>query len=462
MKEYRKVVTFEYNKNKYNMYLDNNNKRFFLKVDDEGNLYYITTKELLMFIKMFSTVPTILEAKGDFSKNKIKIVPKVLSGGIAVILSVSTLTSCVSAYNEEQLETEGIVLISEENARNYISTDEVFTLENLTVDSYSEYGNNINIYDMDYIDLIYDKEKVSINDVINVINDNQLIAPKFKELLYEYCVSLNSNYPDVELRVLYENLKTLEIKEVSEKEIAEVTGAGSLGCYDRVNNVLYMLDYYTYEKGSWQYEIFFHEMSHCLRTRYFFENGKNVKIQVEGENFTNVVSAEALNSLFAVDLLPYKENNITYQLQSNYFNVMLECMDNYELLDYANHSVSYFAKKLDEYNNDDNYATVILELMQIQYEEYHGIDNHEIDNEKESTYLIVGKEEYYPIYDYIAKMYYDKYITSDMTYDEMEEVADKLVRKISINVPEKYNIDYNRFYEALNVYKNMEGQKVRR
>ena len=76
MKEYRKVVTFEYNKNKYNMYLDNNNKRFFLKVDDEGNLYYITTKELLMFIKMFSTVPTILEAKGDFLKNKIKIVPK--------------------------------------------------------------------------------------------------------------------------------------------------------------------------------------------------------------------------------------------------------------------------------------------------------------------------------------------------------------------------------------------------
>ena len=72
--------------------------------------------------------------------------------------------------------------------------------------------------------------------------------------------------------------------------------------------------------------------------------------------------------------------------------------------------------------------------MQIQYEEYHGIDNHEIDNEKESTYLIVGKEEYYPIYDYIAKMYYDKYITSDMTYDEMEEVADKLVRKISINL----------------------------
>ena len=141
---------------------------------------------------------------------------------------------------------------------------------------------------------------------------------------------------------------------------------------------------------------------------------------------------------------------------------MLECMDNYDLTDYVNHSVSYFADKLDEYNNDDNYATVILELMQVQYNEYHGVNHNEVDGETEETYIVVDKEQYYPIYDYLAKMYYDKYITDDMTYDEMQKVADSLVEKVSLNTSEKYNIDYNRFYDDLSVYFNNLDNNINR
>ena len=136
--------------------------------------------------------------------------------------------------------------------------------------------------------------------------------------------------------------------------------------------------------------------------------------------------------------------------------------EDYDLTDYVNHSVSYFADKLDEYNNDDNYATVILELMQVQYNEYHGVNHNEVDGETEETYIVVDKEQYYPIYDYLAKMYYDKYITDDMTYDEMQKVADSLVEKVSLNTSEKYNIDYNRFYDDLSVYFNNLDNNINR
>ena len=83
----------------------------------------------------------------------------------------------------------------------------------------------------------------------------------------------------------------------------------------------------------------------------------------------------------------YEENDIAYQMQSNAHKIMIECMDNYSLDDYVNHSLGYYAKQLDEYNQDDNYATTILTLMDEQYHDYY--------DEKTAE----NPEKYYPIYD---------------------------------------------------------------
>lgn len=474
MREYRKVVTFMYKSNKYNMYLDENNKRFFLKVDDRGKFHYVTLNELIELMNLFVPNSTIYDANSDFLKEKIKIVPKVIKSGVAAVLSISLLTMSAKEYyegyqeeinstqttelaneKEEVPKTKNNSLLNENTIQNYVSTSDA-KIDNSKVDTYieSDTYNYIYIYDMEYLDKVYDDYEVSIEDLYSVIDNNVSISQKYKNLLYEYCNAVVTKYPNAEIRILYENLKTLKILDVTEEEISNISHEGSLGCYDREYNIMYMLDYYTYEKGSWQYEVFFHEMSHCLRTRWCEINGKDVEFQVEGDKFNNVISAEALNSLFAISLLPYREDNITYQLQSNYFNIMIECMDNYNLADYVNHSVSYFTYKLDEYNNDDNYAAIILDLIQIQYNEYHGINYNTIDGETNETYLIVDDEQYYPIYDYIAKMYYNKYITDDMTYDEMEKIADELINKISINIPENYNINYNYFYDYLDTHYN--------
>ena len=114
--------------------------------------------------------------------------------------------------------------------------------------------------------------------------------------------------------------------------------------------------------------MIFHELSHCLRdSHYTDEDGNKVYIQFAGLNYYDVPNAEAINSLFAVSLFDYEEKDIAYQMQSNAHKIMIECMDNYSLDDYVNHSLGYYAKQLDEYNQDDNYATTILTLMDEQY-----------------------------------------------------------------------------------------------
>ncbi len=442
MKEYRKIVTFKYKNNTYNMYLDNNNKQFFLKLNEDGKLSYITIEELLEITSIIQNTPLIARA---VNFERIKIVPKVIKGGVATVLSLSLLTSCANASvsSHEVVDDTTISYISN------LDDEEEKEEKGLVVDTYID-GNLLNylyIYDMDYLDMAMDSYSVSLDDLYEVIDNNNSISPRIKAVIKEYCYSLVNKYPDVELRVLYENLKTLTVIESTAELRKKDLNVSTSALYYRPGNTIYLSDDISLEKGSWDYQVVYHELSHVLRIREYNDGKKQIKIKPEGQNFPSDITMETLNSLFAVSLLDYESDEIAYQLQSNYFNVMLECMDNYELADYVNHSVSYFAKKLDEYNGDENEATAILSLIQMQYASLY---NSNID---------VNNTDFNKIYDYIAKMYYDKYITDDMTYDEMQMVATDLINKISLEIPDgTYNIDYNYFYDYLDSYsKNLEN-----
>lgn len=466
MKEYRKVLEFVFNNNRYNMYLDSSNKHFFLRVSGNGDLDYITIEELCDLVKHFKTIPNVMNISKDSIKEKIKIIPKVIFGGVAITLTFAIMSTGLNVYNSQQrideFERANVqeYVLTDEDMKEYVSTDDIIQIQNeeknklnedLVVDTYRESDrlNYLYIYDMDYIDLAFEHKDITLEMLYQEINNNSSISSKFKGLLYEYCDSLVNNYPDVELRVLYENLKSLEVVECDEYELSRHTlSMTASGCYVKDENKIYVLEDKEYEKGTWDYQVIFHELSHCLRNGTYDIDGKDVRITEVGQGFYNTITMESLNSLFAVSLFDYDENDIAYQLQSNYHKVILDCIDNYDLSDYVNHSLSYYAKQLDEFNGDDNYATVILELIQMQYDDFH------------SEKFEAEQYGYYPIYDYITDMYFNKYISSDMSYDQAKELTDNLVETIMFDVPEEYNIDTNHFYENLDEYCNSIGISV--
>ena len=78
--------------------------------------------------------------------------------------------------------------------------------------------------------------------------------------------------------------------------------------------------------------------------------------------------------------------------------------------------------------------------MNAQYEDYH---NDSIE---------APQSEYYPIYDYVSKIYFKKYINSNMTYDEAKQVYDGFLDKLLFDVPKEYNVDENHIYNYFNNY----------
>lgn len=316
--------------------------------------------------------------------------------------------------------------------------------EPLVVDTYEAYewvgGKTISIYDAEGLGLFFDYDSVTPEQIKQVVRDNDGIGQRFKDLLYWYVDAITAKYPEADLRPLYYNLQTIEVVECTTHELLmESLSFDSYGCYKRADNKIYVNKDYEYEPGSWDFQVIIHEFSHAARIVLRNDNGDHLYIQPSSQRME--IPEEALNSLFAVSLFDYEERDIAYQLQSNMFQVLIECLDGkYVLSDYLNHSLSYFAHVLDQHNGHNNYAMTLFQLIEEQRTDYFD-DRYERD-----------QEVYYPIYHYLCRMYLDRYAPADRDEETINRLVAELLEKVTFDVPEGYHIDTDEFYRFASTY----------
>lgn len=451
-KIFSEVCNFKYKNAKYKLFVDSNNRIFFLKLLSNSQLSYVTEEELVELQRIFCKKSLAF----NVSKNKVSFIPKIISLASATAI-VLTLQSCKSLDNKY---TYGNINSYDYDADKTISytendipslEDSIATAEEKTYkegklvvdDVYkSDLFNYIYVYDLSYLDeaLGNKKSDVTATEIKQMISNNNEISAKYKELLYTFTDNLVREYPDVDLRVFYENLKTLAVVECDKNELMiNSLSADSSGCYRKDRNKIYVLKDYVYEPGTWDYQVIMHEFSHVLKSGNWDINDKNVVVSFESVSTNGEIIGEALNSIFAVRMYDKDEQDIAYQLQSNYLQLILENMDNYKLDDFINKSFTYFESKLNECNNNDD-AVKIMTLIKAQYTDYHD-DSIEIE-----------QKEFYPIYDYIANMVYRNNLYADMNYDEAKNVCDYMISRMTFDVPTEYNIDIEHIYQHFNEY----------
>ena len=311
--------------------------------------------------------------------------------------------------------------------------------EDLVIDSFREgVGHALYIYDADYLDEYFDYPSPDIDEVKRTLDANQNIPDDYKEIIGYFIDRVYAVYPETDFRPLEFNLRTLEVIEVDEWDMSLTTlSLSAYACYVRTENRIYLPQDKEFEQGTWDWQVIIHELCHALRTVDYDGDrtdwGDKFTYTMSSPELSNVIAQEALNSLFAVSLLEYEERDIAYQLQSNMVGVMLDCMDNYSLADYPNHSYSYFLSKLDETNGDHNYAASIMKLMEAQRDDW------------QEDRWDRPQETYYPLYDYICKMWIDKNATPGMDASEIDALVNELLERIMYDVPEEYHIDTEEF-----------------
>ncbi len=452
MKEYTIIGSFYYNSKNYELLLDDEQKYYFLEIKN-GKYEYITLKEYVNLINKFSNKQDIKPFLGFKKKEnkKIKLIPRILIGTTAVLLSLSLLlninnsrpSSIQTDYTTSSTYTQQISIEdkTDQEIEKYL-TEITEEMETFQIDTIRQSGRRTLVYDFSELDGIFNntKEDITYNDIRQTISNNSNISEKYKQFLYTFVSNLENQYPTMDLRVWNHNLKTLKIKEVSEMEMqVKAISANAYACYRIEENTIYTVKGYDYVPGTWEYQVIMHELGHTVKTISSEVNGQDIKTYFKSDSGNGTIVEEAMNTLFTVRSYDNNEMDLAYQLQSNMIELMVNSMDNYTYQDYIEHNITYFEHKLNEHNNN-NEAVKMIGLIDLQYDDYH-------DNS-----IAVDQIQFHELYDYIAKMYYDANIRQGMSQQELTEVKDNFIYKLSYDVPEDYNIDINHINEYFDTY----------
>ena len=93
MKEYTIIGELNYNNKRYEMLVDEERRYYFLNINNNDEYEYVTLKEYIELIDKFAAKENILLFLGikKNEKKKIRLIPRILIGATAVILSASLL-----------------------------------------------------------------------------------------------------------------------------------------------------------------------------------------------------------------------------------------------------------------------------------------------------------------------------------------------------------------------------------
>lgn len=478
MKEYVVIGEFTYNKKKFELLLDDNYKYFFLEIKLSGEREYVEFSDYVKLATIFTRKPTNhLNAEGKRQWLK----PKVWYKGVAVALSAALimgLTGCADdlslmgpssdftpfsysdtmsygdneddpyyydddEYSSSDVNNENATEAAIKEMINDVTTEE----QDFHIETIDTLWDLTMVYDSSVLDdvLGYPKSSVTYDTIKQTIQNNEKIPPKFKSLYTLLADNLQKQYPDMDLRVWYENLKTMKIYEVDEMEMyMKAFSTDAFACYRLDENAIYTVEGYNYVPGTWEYQVIMHEMGHPIRSANFIKDGKEIRIQFESQSGFGVVVGESLNSLLTLRSYDKNEMDVAYQLQSNMIELMVDSMTNYTLQDFVEHNVTYFIQKLNEANGNED-GIRMLGLLDLQYKDYH-------DDE-----IKVDQSQFYPLYDYIADMFYNRFITSSMNYDQSKRVHDMFVLRLTYDVPEEYEIDVDHLNEHFEEYCQQRG-----
>lgn len=231
---YRKSLNVNFHNKIFTIFIASNYKCVFLELDDKGLYHYPLLENFLCLNEIYNGDRSkILYATKKYRfKTRVK---KTILGGL-MLLSIMNLPE--TNYSEIFLDVKKIK-------------------EDLDKNNEHLNGGEVSLYNISDIDLFFDGERVSEKQVHEAIEDNIYIPFRFKVKIHWFLQVYSSTFPDVNLRIFYENVKSLIIEEVADDYFYLLGTPGVAGQY------LVGLNKFQVTK-DYSDSSFYHEVSHLF------------------------------------------------------------------------------------------------------------------------------------------------------------------------------------------------------
>ena len=286
----------------------------------------------------------------------------------------------------------------------------------------------------------------SLDQIREALDSNSNIDPKFKDFIYQYACDLRTLYPDCNLAVLYYNLQTLVIDEMTQAEIdKETLSTNSAACYLPYENRICILENLDLSREGDDYIVLVHELCHAARGLHVRSDAYteyDIDISFYDTHKMGTYAEEGIITNISYELQGLGQKATFYPMLASYYRIIGSCID-YTGADFFNHSVNYLIDQMDAFMGDEEYAYQIVARidaqMALRYTPYQEVDF----------------RDFQPVYDYLARMYFKKNIQPDMTAEQAQAVFDAFYEDISFhfeNMNRGYDITQETFAEAYDQY----------
>lgn len=422
---YQKLFPIEYNNKKFMIFIDENKRKTFLEINESGEYVYPILEDFISLHKMYNTKePFICYAPKFTFKEKVKVLKGSVVSLLTVVIMLNNIPTALAANQKLEVKDDELIISAE-------------TLEQTT-----KYTAPTNV--LEEIARILGEQNVTKEMVIEAINNNDNLNDKYKTIAINLLNAITDKYPNFNLIVFYENIKTMKVEEYTIEEFKEkypeAPGGGAK--YNASTNQITTID-------EVEIEVLYHEMFHATHTIY--RQTDNYIITRLEEN-TGI--DEVFTDMGASLVIPSKNS---YKEQGKIVEYLLTTAD-YTLEDYNNYGVKAFIEKLsNKYPTVDiNYISEALNTMSttlIYQGKEVAIDSCPdlIDELFEICLQNISLENSYASFNHFAKIFFNA-TDPELVFNYLEKYNEKLKQLGYKNIISKEDA-----LEKFRIYKEANG-----
>ena len=286
---YKKLFDIKYNNKTFTIFIDNNHRRTFLEKNEYGEYIYPTLEDFKALNNIYNIHNPLIEY--DLRKYSFKEKVRLTSGVLAITLLATALgDTLASNYHVE--ETKDSVVVT--------SVKPVQTMHLIT--------------DLKELDNILGYSSVTKYQVLAAVRSNPNLTDYYKEIIYNLVNRVYEEYPNIDLRVFYENVKTLEIREVSGEEFHEEFNNYSVANYESSKNRINL-------SSNANLQTIYHELAHAMWSFYWPDYGvyRATNYSALNEAMTNHVT-----SLLSSNINTYTNEGLILEYLMSFTNYTYE------------------------------------------------------------------------------------------------------------------------------------------
>lgn len=326
----RRLFSIEYNNKKFMIFIDENDRRTFLEINNQGKYEYPMLEDFLTLHKIFNNKNPFICY--NIQKFTFKECVKATKNGIVSLLTVITiLNSMPTALAVSNIEVKENSIVITENDID-LSWKKQLLASYITLDEYLKDTN------------------LTKELILETIDNNNDLPENIKEIARKQFIEFYEEHPNANYGKFYLNIKTLKCQILAPDEYRKIAAPGSAAYYSIYDNIICL-------QTDYEEAIVRHELSHTYQC-LFFNNKKDTFIDIS--NYKNIALNEGITDIMAKD----EKNGGSYGISSGVAKILISISD-FTFEEYMQHGVDYLIEKCEKIypDIDFNYISKTLDTL---------------------------------------------------------------------------------------------------